>query len=126
MHLNPHSIPPILCLLFSLIIGLFILSRNPKSAINKNFFGICLSFVLWLSFYIPYNLNFSEEKLIHWFRIAYCGIIFIGIMCFNYTTIFLNIPNMSFWRWFNILIGLTFCIINLTTNLFISGAYLHS
>lgn len=125
MNVNPHSILPIICFILSVFIGVFVLSRKATSPINQSFFAICFAFALWQSFYIPYNIKISPELLLYWFRISHCGIIFIGITCFIYTTIFLDIKAVKKWQWINALIGLIFCLINLYSNLIVSGFSQH-
>lgn len=122
MTLNPHSIFPIIVLTLAACIGIFVLKQNIRSEINRYFFVICITISLWLSFYIPYNLNVDEETYITWCRISHCGTVFIGIACFAYTASFLNAKHLKKWIPLNFFIGSIFLIVNLTTPLIIQGA----
>jgi signal transduction histidine kinase len=121
MHLNPHTILPILCLIFSLFCGISVLSKNVKSQLNQIFFLICLSMAGWLSFYIPFNFKYSQTTLIWWFKISHCFIAFLPIMCFTFVTTFLNIPRNTFWYRINLLIGILLSVLSLISDYIISG-----
>jgi len=58
--------------------------REPRSKLNLIFFLICLNISGWLSFYIPFNLDLTENALTLWFKISYCFISFLPIMCFYF------------------------------------------
>jgi signal transduction histidine kinase len=120
-HLNPHTILPILCLIFSLLCGVFVLCQNPQAKLNQTFATICITFLGWFSYYIGFNFDLSEQSLTLWFRIAYCLISFIPIMCFRFVTIYLQTPRNDFWFRFNALIGLIFSILSIATPWIING-----
>ncbi len=121
MHFNPHTILPIACLIFALCCGVFVLSKNPKAPLNRIFFYICLNITAWFSFYIPFNFNTSESTLLLWFRISYCFISFLPIMCFTFITTYLNAPQNKLWYQVNSSIGIIFCLISLFTPWMVKG-----
>lgn len=121
MLLNPHTIPATICTIFALTCGFFVLFKDPRAKLKQIFFFICFNIAAWMSFYVPFNFQVSEFLLIKWFKISYCFISFLPIMCFTFVTSYLNVSKNRFWYRINSLIGLTFCIISLTTDWVISG-----
>jgi signal transduction histidine kinase len=121
MHLNPHTILPIVCLFLTLSCGIFVLSQNPQAHLNRLFFFICLTMAAWFSIYIPFNFSVSEKNLILWFRISFCFISFLPIMIFTFITTYLNMPKNIFWYRINSMIGLLICLINIFTDWIIKG-----
>jgi len=121
MHLNPHTIFPILCMMLAIVCGTFVILQNPKAKLNRIFLGICITFAAWFSFYIPYNFNYTDHLLITWMRISYCFISFIPITCFTFISTYLQAPKNEFWFKVNSAIGLSFAISSITTNWIIQG-----
>lgn len=116
MHLNPHTILPLLCMVLSIICGTFVILQNPKAKLNRIFLAICITFAAWFSLYIPLNFNENDKLLISWFRISYCFISFIPITTFTFITTYLQIPKNEYWFRINSIIGLLFSILSITTN----------
>lgn len=123
MNLNPHTIVPIICLLLATICGLFVVTKNPRAKLNRIFFFICLDIAAWMSFYIAFNLNLTQEALLLWFKISYCFISFIPIMCFTLLTVYTNSPRNGTWFKINSILGVLLCILSLFSDLVVSGVY---
>jgi signal transduction histidine kinase len=121
MHLNPHTILPIICLILSLGSGFFVIKANPKARLNQIYLGICLSICGWFSFLLPFNFNFKEEILLNWFRLTYCAIPFIPVTCFTFVTTYLKKENNDHWYKINLIIGSFFSIICISTPWIIQG-----
>ena len=124
MSINPHTILPIFCSLLSLSAGFIVLLKNPRSQINKTFFGLCLAILFWLSFYyITYNFDLHNPIIANWFRISYCGITFIAITFFHYVKAFLKIERVKMWNRINYIYGIIISILILKTNLIVKGLH---
>ncbi len=121
MNFNPYTIPPILCLLLAVICGVFVIGQNPKAKLNQIFLFICLTFIGWFSFYIPFNFPYSEHQILIWTKISFCFISFIPITTFTFISTYLQIPKNEFWFRINSLIGLVFSILSLSTDWIIKG-----
>ena len=122
---NLYAIPPLLCSIFILIVGVLVLSRNFSAATNRTFFLICLSTMMWLSFYaINYNSSSLNKNSIEAvYRIAYCGVAFIGIFYFHYLTTFLELKWTRGWNLVNYFFGTVVSILILKTNFVVAGLY---
>jgi signal transduction histidine kinase len=121
MHFNSYTILPILCMLLSMLCGTFVIAQNPKAKLNRLFLAICITFIGWFSFYIPYNFNYTDELVLTWIKISYCFISFVPITTFTFITTYLQIPKNELWFKTNSAIGLIFAISSITTNWLISG-----
>jgi len=111
-----------------LLLGVFILLKNKKSAINLTFFLVCLVTFWWqFSWFILFNLKDPVwAGLI--VRIGYAGIILIPVTFFHFFLNFLEINNKSdrYFLYLYYLISAAFEISLFTTNLFVSGYYHYS
>ncbi len=123
MHFNPHTILPIGVMIVALLCGIFVLLQKPKAPLNRIFFGICITFVAWFSFYIPFNFNVSDEFLIQHFKISYFFISFIPILTFTFITTYVNAPKNYFWFGINSLIGSIFSILSISGDSIVKGIY---
>ena len=95
--------------------------QNPEAKLNRVFLCICITFAAWFSFYIPENFHYNDKILIIWSKICFCFISFIPITTFTFISTYLQIPKYKFWITVNLLIGLTFSILSITTNWIIQG-----
>lgn len=126
MDINPYSIPPLLCSIYALSLGIIVFAKKPKSGVHRSFFLLCLTTVVWLSFYsinftLPYShLNYSLIDKIY--RIAYCGIAFIAVTFFHHTIEFLEIKWAKAWNIGNYIYGFIISLLILKTNLIVNGA----
>ena len=121
MNFNPNTFWPLLCMFLAIVCGIFVVIQNPKAKLNRIFLCICITFAAWFSFYIPFNFHHTDKFLITWFRISYCFISFIPITCFTFVSTYLQVPKNEFWFKINLLIGLTFSILSITTNWIVQG-----
>ncbi len=121
MHLNPHTILPLFCMLLALICGAFVIRQNPKAKLNQIFFTLCLALTAWFSIYIPIDSNCSNEFLLNWFKISYCFICFIPISCFTFVTTYLKASKNELWFKINLAIGTTFSILSVSTDWLLKG-----
>lgn len=125
MDINPHLIPPLLCSIYALCLGIIVLTKNPKSGVHQSFFLLCISTVVWLSFY-SINFTLSYSHLNHPFinkilRIGYCGVTFIAVAFFHHTIEFLGIKWAKAWNIGNYIYGLIISLLILQTDLIVNG-----
>lgn len=121
MHLNPHSILPIICSIFIIYCGFIVLLNKPKEPINRIFFFICIDIVGWISAYFPFNFNLSEENLTLWFRFNFTLISFLPYMSNAFVRILLNKPGTPIRNNFNLTLTYVFAALSLFTDLIIKG-----
>jgi len=119
---NLYSIPPLICGILTLCVGLFVFTKNTKSKVNITFFLFSLSAAIWLLFYgINYALSFTSinPEIIYWnYRIAYCGVFFIFIFFIHCLAIFYK------FKTFNKLIILNYIVGFLASGLLLSTDYI--
>lgn len=123
MQINLYSIPPLLCSILVLSIGLLVFLNKHKSSANQTFFLLCFSITIWLSFYsinfTLLNTNSNYLLIPQIYKIAYCGISFIAITTFHFTTVFFEIKWTKIWNIINYNCGLFISLLILKTNLII-------
>jgi len=87
MVFNLFSIPFLLSGILFLLVGLYTLIQAPKAALNRSFFGICLSLTIWLT--STAFLLASRDPV--WIRRSYSGLYlgvsFISVTIFTYSSI---------------------------------------
>ena len=115
-HINIHTTLPIICIVHAIVCGIFVIVNNPKRKLNQIFLGICISFIGWFSFYLPYIFDCSEDLLIKWYRISYCFICFVPITTYTFITTYLECDNNNFWFKINSIIGITLSTLSITTS----------
>lgn len=124
MPLNPYSIPPLLCSLFAASLGIFVLLKNPQKAVNRSFFGLCLTIILWLSFYgVLYNFDIHCPWVMSWVRIAYCGVTFIAVIHLQHLQFFFQLHRLRKLIFFSYAWGILCSILIIKTDLIIQGLH---
>lgn len=122
MEINPHTLIHIISVFFSLACGIFVIVNNHKCPLNRQYFIVCINIFVWLSINIPVNFpSWGPNVLELWSQISYCAISFMPISSFSFVTEYLNFPQHKAWYRINIIIGLIFSVLILTTNYFIDG-----
>ncbi len=122
MHLNPYSIPPILCGLWNILLGILALRKDPKSKVHQSFAILCFSFAMWLSFYgVLYNLGAENQWVQFWFRISYCGIIYISPSFARYIYEFIDYKHRVLMNTINNIIAVILIFLVLNSNHIVAG-----
>lgn len=121
MNLNFQTIIPIITVVSALVAGIFVLLNNPKASLNRIYFFICFNLAAWFSFYTPSIINMPESFTLWWFKIGYCFISFLPIMCFTFVITYLNIPKRDLIYKVNAFVGMTLSVMSLSTDLIVSG-----
>lgn len=114
-----YCIFPFLGGVFSIFLGMFVLLKNKKSTVNKNFCFLNVSVSLWLIAYaLSYLINTAHISLFL-LKLGYTGVILIPVTFYHFVITFLNskIPKVI-TRLFDLL-GLLFVIFLWETAFFI-------
>ncbi len=70
--------------LVSLILGIFVFSKNPKSSLNRSFFYFASSIFIWSICYFIWQLSKTETTALFWCRALMTGAIFIPNTYFHF------------------------------------------
>ena len=88
-----YSIPPLIAGSLLICIGLFVISRNPKSIVNVTFVLECFSACLWLFGYTIMYSTKNETFAIWCAKCVYTGAAFIYTFFYHFTIAFLDKIN---------------------------------
>jgi two-component system, NtrC family, sensor kinase len=120
---NLYSIPTLLTACLSLLLGLFILSKNSQSPLNRTFAVWCFLTTYWQGIWTVlfniHNLQVADRLA----RLGYSGIIFIPIVFFHFVVTFTNNERKRKVSYFFYILGGIFTISVWTTDTFVSGVY---
>lgn len=121
--MNFYALPPLICAIISIFLGLFIFLRNKTSIVNIAFALLCLVTFHWqFSWFILFT--FGGEKLASTLvKIGYVGIIFIPITFYHFIAAFLEKTKENKFVYFSYLLGFVFVYFLLATNYFVKGYY---
>ncbi len=78
-----------------LFLGLFVFLKNIQSRINILLGLTCLSSALWLISTSLANYFVGKELVMFLLRLGYVGFIFVPILLYHYTVVFLNIKSKN-------------------------------
>jgi len=121
--MNFYSIPTLFSAVLSFLLGLFILSKNWKSVLNRTFALWCFLTTYWQGIWtVLFNIHDLQvaEKLA---RLGYSGIIFIPIVFFHFVVAFTKNEGKQRLSYFFYILGGLFAISLWTTDTFVSGVY---
>jgi len=119
-----YSIPPLICAVLFLLMGIFVFLRSKKSIVNITFILTCFVTFWWqFSWFILFNSN-NEKLALYLVKIGYIGIIFIPITFFHFFIYFLGPQKIDkILLYLSYALGIIFTFILLNTNYFINGFY---
>jgi len=89
MLLTLVNITTFLTWLFSLLLGVFTLFRNPKHKVNRLWFFLSMVVVLWTTGYLLITLNKDYNYGLSCFYITYTGAILIPVLFYHFVSVFL-------------------------------------
>jgi len=90
-NINLFTILPLVCALFVLLFGLFILSKAPKSRMNRLLFGFNVSMFFWMFGTFMMFANRDNAVLsIFWDRFVYMGVVFMPPFMHHFSLLFTN------------------------------------
>ena len=120
--MNPYSIPPAICSIFALALGIFALRYNYKSSAARIFFGQCCTIIVWQSFYwIIYNFGDHNSLIYSYAKFSYCGISFIPSVFYQCICELLEITKYKKWYLYNYLFSIISSFFILKSNYIING-----
>ncbi|MBI3616982.1 MAG: GAF domain-containing protein, partial [Candidatus Omnitrophica bacterium] len=119
MYFNPYSIPPFITTIIIFWLGIVVYARNKESPVNRSFFLMSFSIVVWLFFAgVSYSCNRKELAEV-FVRITNVGVFFIPITMFHFTVTFLQITKLRKFIIFLYGYGLICSVLVLFTNLLV-------
>ena len=92
-HLNIYMLPRLIILVLSFYMGLFVLLKNRKSAVNRSFFILALSLSLREFSYFILSQITNISSALFWSRLGYCGVVFITSSTYHFIVSFLNLQK---------------------------------
>jgi len=120
-----YSIPPLICSLLALFLGLIVYEKINKSSINTAFFFLCLTVFWWqFDWFILFNIK-NESLASFIIKVGYSGIIFIPPTCYLFVIKFLKLKERLVIR-LVYTVGLVFMLFLWFSNYFIDGFYKYS
>jgi signal transduction histidine kinase len=99
----------------SLLLGLFVLHKNPNSKLNKSLFFWCASVSFWSFFYFLWQIEKTESIALLWTRVLMLGAVWVPVAYFRVVLIFLDIEKKyKKFLYFNYALSIIFSILLLT------------
>ncbi len=89
--MNIFSFPNLFSGLLIISLGIFTISKNRNSSINRLFFVFTLTSLIWLVSYGISYLSAEKHWVTFWLKVGYSGVIFITIAIYNFSVIFLDL-----------------------------------
>jgi diguanylate cyclase (GGDEF)-like protein len=102
-------------------LGAFVLLKNIRARVNLLLGLACLASTLWLLCSGLANYFAGKELVMFLLRLGYVGFIFIPILLYHFTVVFLNIRSKNQALIFPYIGGLIFAVAAMLSPLFISG-----
>ena len=79
-------------------LGFFVLSKNPRSPVNKTYFYFCLEIIIWL---VPTSVMalkiISAETMMFLSKIVYIGVAFMPTTALHFTIEYLDRDASPEW-----------------------------
>ena len=118
--MNPYAISPLLCAVFAFLLGSFVLSKNPKSSVNRSFALLCLETFWWQTcwFTIYYAGTDAQKDLI--VRVGYSLILFLPFTYYHFVVEFLGLRREMVWVRRFYFVGIFWLFLLWLTKLFMS------
>lgn len=119
--MNPYAILPLLCAVFSLLLGSFVLLKNPKSSVNRSFALLCFETFWWQVcwFTIYYAGTDPQKDLI--VKVGYSLILFIPFTYYHFVVQFLDLKREMVWVRRFYFVGIFWLFLLWATKIFIAG-----
>ncbi|MDX9913987.1 MAG: histidine kinase N-terminal 7TM domain-containing protein [Candidatus Moranbacteria bacterium] len=112
-----------LLLIFSFALGIFSLSRNPKSKIMISWFLASMAVTIWSLGYLLSTQSPNETVAFYTLKIVYFGASLIPIFTFNFIVNFLYLNvRLKYLLYAGYIIGFIFLLLNTGTTYVISGS----
>ena len=85
MHLNIYAVSALINAIISIVLGFFVLSKNPKGKMHIGFFLFTLSMFIWSLPYYLWQTSNDPQMALLWCRVLMAGAIFIPITYLHFT-----------------------------------------
>ncbi|MBU1062190.1 MAG: hypothetical protein KJ952_05685, partial [Candidatus Omnitrophica bacterium] len=93
IDLTIYSSLRLLIFVTSFSIGLFVLSKNKKSPVNRSFFILALSISARDLSYLILSFISDIPSAIVWSKFGYCGVVFVTSATYHFIVSFLNLKR---------------------------------
>lgn len=124
LELKFHVMFTMICSVLTGVVGIYVLSRNIKSAIHWSCFGFCFSAALWQGFYaLAAVVNHDQLVTEIWYRIGFSAVAFIGIYAADYSIRLVGYRKLLLWSKFNIFYSSVSAVFILTTDQILAGMH---
>ena len=90
MPLIYFAISGFLNFIISLVLGVFILTKDIKSQINRTLSYFCFSVAVWSFFYIFWPTEQNKEYALLWFQLLHIGAVFTSVTAAHFTIVWLG------------------------------------
>lgn len=126
--MNFATLLPLLSAICVFVLGVFVLFRNFRAAINYTFFLVCLGITVWMfgTFMMFLNVD-NYAAAAFWDRIVYCGVVFIPATMLHFSLV--TMTNRRFnERWWLLVAAyaITFIFLPLIfTDQFVAGVFVY-
>ena len=121
--MRPYVIEYLVCAILFLCTGLYVYLKNRKAIAHKIFCLFFLAVSTWQFGFFKVFLSESEAQALFWVRFIWTGVIFIPILFYHFTVVFLDKRNKSLQITVNYLLGSLFLSFLWLSNWFIDGTY---
>jgi len=121
MKISIFILPPFLAGLYTLILGLFVLLKNKSSVLNRSFFLLCLSVLVWQFGNVFVRSSGTSDLAIFWARIVYFGVAFIPAAFYHFSVEFNKLRKQKIWVLFMYLLCCLLLFLVMRNNFIISS-----
>lgn len=94
---NYHSVAPFVSHLISVLVGIFIIAKNPRSGLHVTLGIFCFFASLWQFGTGMMFIAKTDELAIFWDRIVYIGVNFMWMMHFHFSVLFSKSNDQKKW-----------------------------
>jgi signal transduction histidine kinase len=102
---NTHGLLNVAAALFNITLGIVVLANNPRSSLQRAFFGFSLSSSLWVGFYGLMSLAQRDSDAALMLSFAFLGIPFIPAWLYRFSRLLLGKPRLNFFTVLSFAVG---------------------
>jgi N-terminal 7TM region of histidine kinase len=115
---------PIISAIFTTLLALFVLYKNPSKRLNQLFFLNCLTFVVWFVATFMMFQATSDAMVVFWDRTVYIGVVFVPVLMYHFGLVFIEKNNGIYSLVLNIGYFLSFIFLLVSrSEYFMSGVF---
>lgn len=121
--MNPYAIPPLITVLLSLSLGIFVFAQSKRSRVNQTFALWCFLTAYWQACWV-FLFNTDDVRIADTLaRLGYSGIIFIPIVFFHFVFEFVNNVRQRWLVYLCYILGGIFLVSVWNSNQYVKGIY---